>query len=171
MLEIEIKAYCENHDDVIEKIKSVGGRLVKKADNLDIYYRHPSRDFTRTDEAFRIRAEDKRTLLTYKGPKLGVRSKTRFEREIVFEGLDAMKEILEKLGFAVAGEVRKTRAYYRLGEVEICLDSVDSLGNFVELEIKGDDREAGENTLFEIAGKLGLSRFERKSYLELLLEK
>jgi len=136
-----------------------------------LYYKHPSRDFEKTDEAFRIREEDNKTLLTYKGPKIGGISKTRFEREVDFYGLDAMKEILDKLGFVIAGEVHKTRTYYLLGGIEICLDSVDSLGNFVELEIKGDDREAGEKILFDTAGKLGLSRFERKSYLELVLGK
>jgi adenylate cyclase, class 2 len=171
MLEIEIKANCDNHDDIIERIKLLGGELVREVEDKDIYYKHPARDFVKTDEAFRIRIEDNKTLLTYKGPKIGGRSKTRFERELVFDGLDAMKEILDKLGFAIAGEVNKMRTYYSLNNIEICLDSVDGLGDFVELEIKGDDREAGEKILFEIAEKLGLTRFERKSYLEMVLER
>jgi adenylate cyclase, class 2 len=171
MLEIEIKAYCDDHNDVVEKIKSLGGKLVKIVEDKDIYYKHPSRDFVETDEAFRIRIEDNITLLTYKGPKIGGRSKTRFERELVFNGLDAMKEILDKLGFTIAGEVNKVRTYYSVKDIEICLDSVDGLGDFVELEIKGDDRVESEKILFDTANILGLTRFERKSYLELALEK
>ncbi|MBN2403189.1 MAG: class IV adenylate cyclase [Spirochaetes bacterium] len=171
MLEIEIKAYCDDRAEVIRRIEALGGRFLKLADDRDIYYSHPSRDFSQTDEAFRIRVENSTSLLTYKGPKIGERSKTRFEREAAFNDIEAMKDILSRLGFTVAGEVHKTRRYYSLKGIEICVDSVDGLGEFIELEIKGGDREAGEAVLFKMADKLGLFRFERKSYLEMLLEK
>jgi adenylate cyclase, class 2 len=170
MLEIEIKAYCDNHDDVITKIKSLGGEFVKKVSERDIYYKHPARDFVKTDEAFRIRVEDEKNILTYKGPKLSKVTKTRIEKETNFYDLNAMKDILNSLGFSVVDEVAKTRVIYKINDVEICLDNIDGLGSFVELEKKGVNQEA-EKELFKLAEKLGLSRFETRSYLELKLEK
>ncbi len=170
MLEIEIKAYCDNHDDVIAKIKSLGGKLEKKVNERDIYYKHPARDFVKTDEAFRIRVEDNKNILTYKGPKLGKVTKTRIEKETDFYDLNAMKDILNSLGFSVVDEVVKTRIIYKINDTEICLDKIDGLGSFVELEKKGMDQGA-EKELFKLAGELGLSRFETKSYLELKLER
>ncbi|MFH0975355.1 MAG: class IV adenylate cyclase [Spirochaetota bacterium] len=170
MLEIEIKAYCDSHNAVIAKIKSLGGTLVKTVKERDTYYKHPARNFAETDEAFRIRTEDGKNILTYKGPKLGTKTKTRVEKEAGFDDLAAMKEILGSLGFAVVDEVAKTRTIYRIGDTEVCLDSIDGLGAFVELEKLGTDMEV-EKELFDLAAKLGLSRFETKSYLELKLEK
>jgi predicted adenylyl cyclase CyaB len=51
----------------------------------------------------------------------------------------------------------------------VCLDTVHELGTFVELEKLGDDKERIERELFDCASKLGLSRFETRSYLELKL--
>jgi pantoate--beta-alanine ligase len=73
--------------------------------------------------------------------------------------------------------VHKTRSIYHLTRddflVEVCLDDVDGVGRFVELEIQAPEaalprtREA----LMQLAAELGLSASERRSYLELLLEK
>ncbi len=171
MLEIEVKAYCNNHAEITEKIRSLGGLLLKKVSERDIYYKHPARNFADTDEAFRIRIEGNKNILTYKGPKVGNKTKTRFEKEVEFTELNSMKEILEKLGFDIADEIYKTRTVYRIDDVQICLDNVEGLGNFVELETMGLDRQPGEEKLFNIAAKLGLAEFEIKSYLELKLEK
>ena len=105
--------------------------------------------------------------IPYKGPKLSGKSKTRVENEVVFRDPDSMTSILNNLGFEVVGEINKTRIIYKINDIETCLDIVDGLGNFVELEMKGMDKEQGEKELFGLAEKLGLSGFERKSYLEL----
>ncbi len=171
MLEIEIKAYCDNHEDIIAKINSLGGEFIAALSERDIYYSHPCRDFAETDEAFRIRTENGRNILTYKGPKLGRKTKSRIEKETVFDDLDSMTGIVESLGFGRVEEVIKTRTVYRIRDIEICLDLVEGLGTFVELEKKGNDRESGEKELAAIAAGLGLSEFETRSYLELKLEK
>jgi adenylate cyclase class 2 len=87
------------------------------------------------------------------------------------ENPEALREILRGLGFADVAVVRKEREIYEYGDVKICMDSVEGLGLFVELEKRGKDRIKGEEELFSLAGKIGLTRFERKSYLELKLER
>lgn len=167
ILEIEIKSYCDDHDAVIEKAHILGARHVGTIRERDLYLNHPARDFRITDEALRLRQVNDRVILTYKGPKLGTVSKTRREEEVSVDSYEKALDILKLLGFIPSGTVEKERDMYHLGDIEICIDRVDGLGNFVELEKKGTDRENVEKELFRLAGELGLSRFETKSYLEL----
>ncbi len=167
ILEIEIKAYCDDHDAVIEKALILGARRGKTSRERDLYLNHPARDFRTTDEALRLRQVNETVILTYKGPKVGTMSKTRREEEVAVESFEKTLTILKLLGFIPSGTVEKEREIYTLGGIEICIDRVMGLGNFVELELKGTDRERVEKELFFLAGELGLDRFETKSYLEL----
>jgi adenylate cyclase class 2 len=171
MLEIEIKAYCDNHEEVIQKIIILGGRFKERIIEHDIYFNHPCRDFATTDEALRIRVADRRNILTYKGPKIGEKTKTRFEEEVDFNQLESMKIVLLKLGFTVVDEVVKKREKYYVDDIEICVDEVDALGNFIELEKRGEKKEVVEEELFNLAKELGLYRFETRSYLELKINR
>ncbi len=169
MLEIEIKSHCDDLASVRGKVLSMGGSLRESRREADLYFNHPSRDFRVTDEAFRIRSVNGKTVITYKGPRLGTRSKTRFEEEVGVESYESIKTIFLKLGFIEVMEVRKERELFMVGDVEVCLDRVEGIGDFVELEKRGEDREAVEGELFALAEKLGLSRFETRSYLEMVL--
>ena len=51
--------------------------------------------------------------------------------------------------------------------MEISVDHVNGLGTFVEIEKTGRLEDNIEKELFDIAAKLGLTKFERRSYLEL----
>ncbi|HQP49252.1 MAG TPA: class IV adenylate cyclase [Spirochaetota bacterium] len=169
MLEVEIKSRCSDHSDVEKRIVSMGGVLEKNRSESDEYFNHPARDFAQTDEAFRIRTADGSSCITYKGPKLGTTSKTRFEEEVSVGNRESMRIILEKLGFRSVLTIRKERKLYLLKGIEVCLDTVEGLGTFVELELQGEDKELLEGKLFALAGELGLSEFETRSYLELKL--
>jgi len=85
--------------------------------------------------------------------------------------------VLTQLGYRFVAEVRKQRTIYRLDKkgfhVEVCQDEVCELGRFVELEIAAvaELLEAAQAVLRDIAAGLGLSANERRSYLELLLER
>lgn len=170
-LEIEIKAYCPHIEKLRERVLSLGAVEAGIAREEDVYYNHPSRDFGQSDEALRIRRIGGRNILTYKGPRLGGRSKTRYEQEVLVSETAEMEDILDRLGFVRVESIVKQRELFRLGAVEICIDSVEGLGDFVELETGGEDMVKAENELFALASNLGLERFERKSYLELKLEK
>jgi adenylate cyclase, class 2 len=86
-------------------------------------------------------------------------------------------ELLTALGFRRVAEVRKLRrkaCFHREGfEVEAALDEVESLGHFAELELIADDAnlDAARQCLASLAAELGLTSTERRSYLELLLER
>ncbi len=167
-LEIEIKAYCGDFNQCRKKAESLGAERVGTSLETDVYFNHPARDFGATDEALRIRRSAGLCVLTYKGPKIGTRSKTRVEQEVAVEDFDSLRMILLSLGFIEYGSVMKVRETYTLGGIHICFDRVEGLGGFIELEMMGTDRERIERELFELASGLGLDTFERRSYLELL---
>lgn len=169
-MEIEIKSYCDDREACLHRAEALGAVSSGKHTEWDRYFAHPCRDFGTTDEALRVRRSGGAPILTYKGPKLGGMSKTRIEEEVTMQDGDALEKILEHLGFRLFGEVRKERQIYRLGETELCFDRIDQLGDFVELERKGTDRVTVERELFALAAELGLSRFETRSYLELLMK-
>lgn len=150
-------------------------------EEVDLYFAHPARDFACTDEALRIRRVGERNFLAYKGPKLDPLSKTRDEVELALpEGpqtWEKCKTLLEKLGFRPVAEVCKTRKKFHLlwedWQVEISLDDVRLVGQFVELEIICGEHELvrARDALLRLATRLGLQHSERRSYLELLLQK
>ncbi|MEM2899892.1 MAG: class IV adenylate cyclase [Thermoplasmata archaeon] len=172
MLEIEIKAYIDDFQKVQKKIEEIGAKFVNSKLEIDSYYNIQTRNFAQTDEALRIRESDECTL-TYKGPKVDSSTKTREEINVKVDDANELKKIFSRLGFIFISEVRKERMKYILNDFEITLDNVSGLGNFVEVEIKGEAWELDEKrkSAFELMSKLGLHKYERKSYLELLLEK
>jgi adenylate cyclase class 2 len=148
---------------------------------VDVYYSHPSRDFASTDEALRIRRIGDKNFLTYKGPKIDTTTKTRREIEVSVaqgeEGAANLRVLLDALGFRKVAQVRKRRREFSVsgegGGVTGALDEVDRLGSFVELEIVADGEhvEEAKNRLEKLARQLELTTSERRSYLELLLER
>ena len=140
-------------------------------EQYDVYLSHPSRDFGVTDEALRIRTEEGSRTLYYKGPKLDKDTKTREEISTQVSDPASMDLILERLGFKKVGVVQKHRRTYILNDIEVCLDHVKDLGNFIELEIQGKDLAEGKAKILQMMEELGLKKNERRSYLELIIEK
>lgn len=169
MLEIEVKSKIDDISSMKEKIAVLGGHYTETRHETDHYFNHPSRDFRETGEAFRIRVDDDGAMVTYKGPKLGGMTKTRMERETGVDDSETMRQILDSLGFRPAGIVEKTRCYYEYGDATLTLDSVKGLGDYIEIEMIGEDRTLLEPRVLEIASSLGITVFEKRSYLSMVL--
>jgi adenylate cyclase class 2 len=147
---------------------------------LDRYFAHPARDFAETDEALRIRSVGDVNCVTYKGPRIDSTTKTRHEIELPLAPTAAAAEnfatLLNALGFRPVAEVHKTRHTVTVPwhgrKVTGALDRVDGLGHFVELElcVASAEIEKARRAIRSLAKRLGLSRTERRRYLELLLE-
>lgn len=168
-MEIEVK--FPYRKGVERKVEEISEFVIQKTE-LDVYFKHPCRDFAKTDEALRIRRDAEGVTVTYKGPKLDKETKSREEVKVKAGDFESAKKIFEKLGFEAFAEVKKERRIYRAGDVLICLDYVYGLGKFVEIEVEADSLDAKEK-VFKIAEQLGYRRDEsiRESYLELILQK
>jgi adenylate cyclase class 2 len=178
--EVEQKCRVTSHEAVLTALAVQGIAVGEPIEQIDCYYRHPQRDFAETDEAFRLRTVGEQNFMTYKGPKIDQETKTRLEEEVrLADGPEARATcdaIIRHLSFEPVATVTKQRRIATTERhdfaVEICLDDVAEVGQFVELEI-GVDCDSAVNTakqaLSEIAAELNLTEVERRSYLELLL--
>lgn len=174
MLEIELKARVDNLGLVREQLHNLRAEQEARVMEHDLYMNAPHRDFGITDEALRIRHVGERYTLTYKGPKKqGFDLKAREELNCAVESGEVMTRIFLSLGFRRVAEVKKWREYYHFRDATVCLDEVEGLGDFVEIELNnpGDVERPAEYVValgkeIGVTGKPILS-----SYLELLLEK
>ncbi len=179
MTEVELKAVLSPEQAVslpgrLADLGFVPGDIVQEQ---DLYYNAPHRDFRTTDEALRLRTitgSRNETVLTYKGPKRDSRSNTRLEHETSVGDSRTVQDILLSLGFCPVLTVCKDRRTYHLDAVTVCLDQVEGLGSYLELEHLLPDesgREVAVDGLLSLLDRLGVQRqaLERRSYLELLL--
>lgn len=179
--EVEQKFWVDDLAALRQRLLDRGVVLDPPLEESDHYFAHPARDFIQTDEALRIRNKHGQVFLTYKGPKLDLPTKTRHEIELPLGEGEAIalqwRALLETLGFRPVAEVRKRREKGRIPHadrvVEISLDDVVGLGTFAELEVvvAADDLAQAQTVILSLAGLLGLSKVERRSYLGLLLER
>jgi adenylate cyclase class 2 len=180
-IEVELKYPVADLSEVRRQLSELEAEWLATRDEADTYYAHPARDFAQTDEALRIRRVGDRILLTYKGPRLDTTTKSRREIELPLgDGEEVSREwtsLLEALGFRPVATVRKHRIKamvpWQERRIEASLDEVDEVGTFVELELVVDDAEfdTARATLAALAERLGLKDSQRRSYLQLLLER
>jgi adenylate cyclase class 2 len=180
MLEIEQKFrhadFAALERRLAEQAARVGGEVVE----VDQYFNAPDRDFARTGEAFRLRRVGAENYLTYKGPRAAHAVKTRTELEIpLLPGDEAAAnhtQLLRHLGYRHVAAVRKRRRTFQLDRAgftfTVCLDEVDHLGRFAEVEVLAEPAqlEAARAALLELARDLGLSEVEPRAYLTMLLQ-
>lgn len=169
--EIKIRLIYPNLEELEKKIAEKF-TFINEEHQIDTYYNSPIRDFKESDEALRIRIVNNEAELTYKGPKLSNKSKSREELTVKIDNPDVMDKILQKLGFVSVFKVEKIRKNFHGGKFIISLDRVIGLGDFLEIEginVSEEELTAFVNNFtdeFNIVGEKTL-----KSYLELLLEK
>lgn len=175
MYEVELKLRAD-HGALRPRLGEIGAESTGTVTQIDTYYDHPVRAFGDTDEALRIRREEsetgERARITYKGPLVDATSKTREESETGVDDGETMAAILESVGFDPAATVTKTRERFRRGEYTVTLDTVEGLGEFVEVETEAEEIEPARDGAVELLERLGLDpdRGIRTSYLGLLLE-
>jgi len=173
MLEIELKARVKNLADIRSALVERNARFLHRNHEHDIYYNAPHRDFSRTDEALRVRYANETTVVTYKGSKLrSFGLKAREELNTGVESGEVIEQIFSRLGFTITAAVDKWREMYALADAIISLDEVEGLGTFVEIEIIADkNKDDALETIHRLKTELGITgEAILSSYLELLLE-
>lgn len=167
MLEVEVKAKIIP-EKIKEKLLQMGANFAKKEKQVDIYFRHPSRNFASRDEALRVREIDGRFFLTYKGPRVEKETKTREEIEVTVKG--DILPLLKKLGFEPLESMEKEREIYNWNDLKVCIDGIKELGSFLEVE---GERKQDKQKIFGLLSELGLSADSliKESYLEMFMKK
>ncbi len=177
MIEVEVKLPVKDPAALENKIKQMRMKSAGEKKQLDIYYNAPDRDFAKTDEVLRIRIENDKNYLTYKGAKLDGKTKSRREIEIEIEAkaVKKLRSLLSLLGYREIAAVNKIRRVYKFRGLKISLDRVEQLGSFIEVEVPAVEKnfETKRKQVFDLLQTLGLSLKDsiQQSYLELLLAK
>ncbi|MHA1212243.1 MAG: class IV adenylate cyclase [Candidatus Heimdallarchaeota archaeon] len=174
-IEVELKLKVDNLEDIEYSLVEKGASLVEMVIQRDHYFAHPTRDYSITDEALRIREDGERFYLTYKGPKFDDKSKTRLEYNVKIANSTEMIKILTLLDFKQVIVVTKERKIYQYKNTQCCLDHIESLGSFIEVEQIIEDKAEYptiRNNLYEILKELKLDPAKQitESYMELILK-
>lgn len=178
-IEIELKYPLKNAQEVIDFLTKKAEFKYEKSQH-DIYYNHPSRDFLEdndnVNEWLRIRVSGGEAEINYKDwQPHDVQEKTHCsEYETIVSSYDQLSKILDALNFKKMVEVKKNRRSWNYKDTEISIDSVDDLGDFIEVEYKGDLSNIAETRkhLFEVMATLSADteELDHKGYPYLLLK-
>lgn len=191
MYEVELKFPVPDTRALEQRLAALAARWHEPVDQVDRYFNHPCRDFARTDEALRLRRNGDEVVITWKGPRIDTATKTRREIELPLSlplpqlgavsqpaevAIARWTDLLEALGFRSVATVSKRRSYaavtWQGREVDVALDSVAGLGEYLELELQASEVEIpqAQACLESLARELACGSPERRSYLELLLK-
>lgn len=173
MIEKEVKIILEKPS--IKELKELLDKnmiFLNAEEQEDIYFNFVYRNFKISDETVRIRKTNGKIELTYKGPKLSSDLKSREEITVIVKDINNVIEFLQKIGFYPVITIRKTRLNYLDDSFIISLDTIDNLGEFIEIEAKIELEDYKIKNYvnnfivkYNIKGKL-----TTKSYLEMFLE-
>ena len=147
MLEVEVRARLESFDSV-KNILHEKARFMGHSHQADRIFEHPK--FLDSEHKIieggvvaRIREEGEKRLLEFKQVVRGHGGAIEIKHDIA--GGERISEFLESLGFQEAFSIRKFRDSYLYRDFLVCLDTVEQLGNFIEVEkAVASEQESGE---------------------------
>jgi adenylate cyclase class 2 len=164
MREIEIKAkLLGTIEDFTEKLKTMdivlGSRLVQH----DVVYGQPgAADNVLGANWLRIRTEnDTKIYFTLKKSVVG--HLDSIEHEVIVDNADELESIIKELGYELHSDLTKVRRKAKVAELEICVDDVEGLGRFVEVEklcLPDADNKEVVDELWDFLSSLGVSKNE-----------
>lgn len=177
-IEIEIQVRVEKVKNLIDFLEKEG-KFIAEEYQKDEYFTPAHRNFLDAkpvDEWLRIRQSDKNSI-TYKNwhhdPKTGV-SNFCDEYETNIKDPEQMRKIFEVLDIKSLITIEKTRKIWLYRDWEIVIDTITGLGEFVEIEYKGDkavdpDAEATKMKEFLKNKKVGKIEINYVGYPYLIL--
>lgn len=158
--EIEVKARVSNLDEIAHKLRELGCVLSDQETQHDTVFVDADygafEKFWPGKNLLRIRKTNGKFLFTVKQPQSNELDSIEHETEI-HDPME-MREVLLLMGYHEAVQVHKTRRKTKYNGWEICLDEVEGLGSFIEVEKIADEADAEEvqNELFAFLQSLGI---------------
>lgn len=180
--EIEIKLPLKNLKETLEILTDQGFHETAEIREEDTYFNSVYHDVKKRDEALRIRTSTdcrsgvSKTQINFKEPKLDKISMSRMELETEVSDAEVLKSILVHLDFFTVASVMKTRKYLNRGRFTACLDQVEGLGAFLELEVIAEQESERKKILSKMEDLLAILGYHmsdtvQTSYLSMLQKK
>jgi len=166
---IEIKAYATDFQPQKQIAEQLSDTPVEEIHQIDTFFnvkqgRLKLREFPNADaQLIFYRRNDQA------GPKLSEYTITESSNP------SSLKEVLRS-AYGIQAVVRKARYLYLLGRTRIHFDEVDTLGNFIELEVvlgESDSLAEGESEAQALMTQLGISSDDLidRAYVDYFLKK
>jgi len=166
MREIEIKIRTDKLEEVRYKLEQMGcefsGPIVQE-DAIYALASNAGQEWESSKEGstvMRIRRQNDSAEFNLKKQQSGGEL-DNLEYETKVSNPDAVHAILAELGYKPQVEVKKIRIKCKFKDYEICLDKVDRLGSFVEIEKlveESTEPDEVQKELIEVLESLGLSK-------------
>jgi len=173
MIEIELRAFIKNFNEMEEKLSKIKARLVSEKKILDLWFckkkynkfeqvqQHKAGSYAlrirKTDESGKSTSELNCKVLKEKGDHNAFHE---FETKI--EDHEQTKQILDSIGFKIFCTIDKKRKTYRLNNCLINLEDIKGFKPAMELEIVDDkDIDNHKQSLNDLLDKLGIRKKDR----------
>lgn len=147
MLEIEIKLPISDIEAVRARLIELGFEPKCNLRTRDVYFDNANGQIKGNGQALRVRevidrnSGEEYSEVNFKDRKMDSRTVSRRELETGVSSAETMIEIFSSMGFMpVKPWVCKIRDEYSLGEINACVDVIEGLGDFLELEIVASEQ-------------------------------
>lgn len=163
MYEIEVKAKLKNREEVKGKLESFGCKFSEELHQVDHIFIPEDQVFPPpfSVPVLRVRKQNDKWIFTMKISQTSRQDCIEKEFEIL-EG-DKMIEVLHYIGYKQASIVDKKRIKTMYKDMEVVLDVVEGLGEFIEVEKQVDDgnhesRLKTQEELYNFLEELGVTK-------------
>lgn len=179
MREIEIKAKLVDKKRIMKELKKLGCVFespITQDDTVYVKNVEPLENFRSNNDIFlRLRIKNNNKILFTLKRRM-VNDLDAIEHEVEVSSKEKMEKALLEMGFGEAVRINKTRIITHYNGCEICIDNVENLGSFIEMEKLTDDNESPEKIqeeLFNFFKSIGIPETDRvkTGYDILMIEK
>lgn len=176
MKEVEVKIRIDDADATVAALEKQGCVFSQTIVQRDIVYianDQPTVPVPAGVNVLRIRVEKDRKIFTLKRSDFG-NNLSKLEHEVEIEDEARMGEIIKLLDYKIIADTTKARRKCKIENFEICVDRVNELGDYLEIEEMTDrDPKQAQREMLEFLEKLGIdsSRQEEFGYDVLYVRK
>lgn len=172
MREIEIKMRVTDLNSIKSQLEKIGCVFNDPIVQKDIIFRRDG-EAPNVRNILRIRSVNNRSLFTL---KRNVNDELDcLEKETEISNPEELRDIIELLGYKEFVRINKQRWICRYKDYEVCLDDVENLGYFVEMEkleeVSNEGAEDIRKEMIEFLESLGIDKNNRvRSGYDTLME-
>ena len=175
-IEVEIRAKVNAFTEIKKALNKTGAGFIKTEKQIDRIF--GAAKFLDSNNMMieggivaRIREVDDKKTLEFKEIS---REKGGIELNCQVANVELAEKLLKKFDFEEAFAIKKSRESYSYKEFIICLDTVEQLGNFIEIEKMVSAEEEKEKAKEDCLGLLNVlapdSQIEKRKYGDLMQE-
>jgi len=159
-----LKFRIDDPAKIVERLKHIGAEKVDSDLESNLKFDRDGK-FLKTGELLRLRSYAGKADITYKKKVPSEGFKVWVETIVNIDSFEKGKRLLEAIGFSQIGKYEKKRQTWEFDGVEVLVDVMPIIGNFIEIE-------GTEEKITETAKKLGFDMKDAitKDYRELFLE-